>query len=205
MVVRSQGYQPTWSDGKEHGIGWRDANGRYEAIKRYLVGRMARTDLRQYQEPSVLDIGAYNGYFCRRLADDFKARVLAIDGQPFLEEYHSPSGGYVDVMHAVWSPEDIRAQEGNADIILCLSVLHHWPNWSDYLDAMSQTGSTLFIELANPWENISSDARALARAALSDLRSTHYSTLIAQTPPMNNQPTLRPMFAVETRKAFISA
>jgi len=36
------GYQPVWEDGREHGVGWRAANGRYEATKRYLVTRMAR-------------------------------------------------------------------------------------------------------------------------------------------------------------------
>jgi len=86
--LRKAGYQPVWEDGREHGIGWRDANGRYEAIKRYLVTRMAReNDLKQFDSPSVLDIGAYNGYICRRLADDFGAQYLAVDGQEFLEEY----------------------------------------------------------------------------------------------------------------------
>lgn len=35
--MNKAGYEPVWEDGREHGIGWRDANGRYEAIKRYLV------------------------------------------------------------------------------------------------------------------------------------------------------------------------
>lgn len=201
---RRQGYQPVWEDGREHGVGWRDASGRYDAIKRYLVGRQARTDLRQFTAPSVLDIGAYNGYFCRRLADDYHARCLAVDGQPFLEEYTAPGGGHVDVLHALWSPDDIKAAPP-FDIVLCLSVLHHWPNWSEFMDAMSTIGTTLFVELANPWENLSNDAREIARSALSDMRKTDNAKVIAQTPPMSHQTLLRPMFVIETRKAYIDA
>lgn len=201
--MRKAGYQPTWFGGQEHGLGWRDSAGRYDAIKRYLVARQARTDLRQYHCPTVLDVGAYNGYFCRRLADDFGARALAVDGQPFLEEYRSPGplSGYVDVRHALWGPPDIDAAP-RFDIVVCLSVLHHHNNWSDMLDALSQCGSTLFIELANPLEHLSSDARVRAEAALHELQYTD-SQVIAQTAPMNEDPHLRPLFVVETRKAHV--
>lgn len=207
QAVRKQGYQPTWEDGQEKGIGWRDAAGRYDAIKRYLVARMARTDLRQYPRPTVLDIGAYNGYFCRRLADDFGARCLAVDGQPFLQPYRPTAGvGYVAVDHALWSPTDIRERykANGVNIILCLSILHHWPNWHDFMDAMSAVGSTLFVELANPNENLSSDARSIARAAHDDMRMTENAQLLTETAPMNGQSALRPLFVIETRKAHVN-
>lgn len=195
MSPRQAGYQPEWKDGKEHGTGWRDANGRYEAIKRHLVTRMARTDLNQFDKPTVLDIGAYNGYFCRRLADDFEAHCLAVDGQPFLEDYHSPSGGHVAAEHALWEPKDILAAP-TFDIILCLSVLHHHENWQDFLQAMLVRGTCLFIETANPQENLSETARINARAAWSWLYSVDAKVLV-RTPPMNNQPELRPLWVLD--------
>lgn len=197
MSPRQAGYQPEWKDGKEHGTGWRDAAGRYEAIKRHLVTRMARTDVKQFDKPTVLDIGAYNGYFCRRLADDFQARCLAVDGQPFLEPYRSPSGGYVDVDRALWTPQDIREREaGGVDIILCLSVLHHHENWLDFLKAMIARGTCLFIETANPQENLSEIARTNARAAWSWLYAND-AEVIVRTPPMNDQPDLRPLWVLD--------
>jgi Methyltransferase domain len=201
--MRQAGYQPEWRDGREHGVGWRDASGRYEAIKRYLVARQSRTDLRQFDAPTVLDVGAYNGYFCRRLADDFRADAVAVDGQPFLEDYRSPSGGRVTAVHKILTPADIRNRTDWTDIVLCLSVLHHWPNWFDYLTAMSQLASTLFIEIAHPAEHLSNDARAIASACWGEITMTH-AELLAWTAPMNgHRGAERPLYAIETRKAYV--
>src|SRR5882762_5683307 len=111
------GYQPQWIDGKEVGTGWRDAAGRYDAIKRYLVARQGREDVRQFKDPTVLEIGAYNGYFCHRLHDDFNAQCLAVDGQPFLTARPG-----TNVLHKLATPDDIVGL-GAFDIVLCLSVL----------------------------------------------------------------------------------
>ena len=132
------GYQPQWINGREVGVGLRDCSGRYRAIKNHLPSGPLR----------VLDIGAYNGYFCRRLVDDFDAQCVAVDNAPELEPYRN-----VSVMSGHVTPMQIRVP-GGFNVVLCLSVLHHWPNWADYLSAMLSTGATVFIESADPAENL---------------------------------------------------
>lgn len=193
------GYQPIWKDGREHGVGWRDCNGRYEAIQRYLVGRMG-SDARQLGDPlRVFEVGAYNGYFCRRLADDFRASCVAIDGQPFLEDYDSPSGGEVFAVHKLVTPADITDQGDNwhPDIVMCMSVLHHWPNWKDYAQALIGAGRVVFIETANPDENLASDAKEIARQADDYFRTKLAATILVETPPMNGQTALRPLWVID--------
>jgi 2-polyprenyl-3-methyl-5-hydroxy-6-metoxy-1,4-benzoquinol methylase len=192
------GYQPLWEDGREIGTGWRDASGRYEAIKRYLVGRQRRIDVEQFPTgPTVLEIGAYNGYFCRRLADDFGACCLAVDGQPFLTEYRSkgPLNGYVDVRHELWHHPHINAAP-SFDIGICLSVLHHHGDWDLILGAMLDRCTVLFVELAHPDEKLANDAKTYAFAAMRAVKQLGADTL-AETPPMNLTKPLRPLMVID--------
>jgi 2-polyprenyl-3-methyl-5-hydroxy-6-metoxy-1,4-benzoquinol methylase len=190
------GYQPAWDGTKEIGTGMRDCTGRYEAIKRYLVGRQGRTDLEQVPtSPTVLEIGAYNGYFCRRLADDFKARCLAVDPQPVLIEYRSSSGGYVDVRHEMWHHPDIDAAPP-FDVGICLSVLHHHGDWDLILGAMLDRCTVLFVELAHPDEKLANDAKTYAFAAMRAVKQLGADTL-AETPPMNLTKPLRPLMVID--------
>jgi len=191
------GYQPQWIDGQEVGTGWRDAAGRYDAIKRYLVARQGREDVAQLSSPSVLEIGAYNGYFCRRLADDFGARCLAVDGQPFLEPYWSPhdNGGHVEVRHELWHYAEIAAAPA-FDVGLCLSVLHHHRDWDQILGALLDRCTVLFVELAHPDEKLSNDARTYAFAA-SRVMSSLGGDVIAETAPMNLTKPLRKLYVLD--------
>lgn len=195
---RKAGYQPVWEGGREHGVGWRDASGRYEAIKRYLVARMG-TDARQLPpEPSVFELGAYNGYFCRRLADDFGSRCTAVDGQPFLQDYQSPTGGgSVTAARRLMDPQAITAT-GEHDIVMAMSVLHHWPNWREYAEALINVGRVVFIETANPHEKLSGEARGIAAAAHDYFAKDLGAKVVAETLPMASHGTVtRPMWVVD--------
>lgn len=195
------GYQPQWIDGQEVGTGWRDAAGRYDAIKRYLVARQGREDVEQLSKPTVLEIGAYNGYFCRRLADDFGAHCLAVDGQPFLTEYRSPDGnGFVDARRELWHHPQIDAAP-RMDVGLCLSVLHHHADWDLILMALMRATTVLFVELAHPDEKLSNDARTYAFAA-SRAMSTLGGDVIAETAPMNLTKPLRKLYVLDKGKVF---
>ena len=191
------GYQPTWEGGQEVGIGWRDCNTRYEAIKRYLIGRMGHQIPQIPSNPKVFDLGAYNGYFCRRLADDFQAQCIAVDGQPFLTDYESPSGGQVTAIRQLFKPSDIL-QMPDQDIVLCLSVLHHWREWREYLAALLAIGGVVFIETANPAENMNNDAKAYAADAENVLRQHPAASILVETPPMNHhKDVLRPLWVID--------
>lgn len=133
------GYQPQWIDGREVGVGLRDCHGRYKAIAKHIP---------KTRGLRVLDLGAYNGYFCRRLVDDFDARCVAVDSAAELEPYCN-----VSVIRRHITPADIYSL-GRFDVALCLSVLHHYPNWAEYLRALLDTSTTAFVESANPAENL---------------------------------------------------
>jgi hypothetical protein len=197
------GYQPIWDGEKEVGIGWRDCNTRYEAIKRYLIARMGEQIPQMPTSPHVFDLGAYNGYFCRRLADDFQARCTAVDGQPFLADYESPSGGSVTAIRQLFTPTDIR-QMPDQDIVLCLSVLHHWREWRDYLEALLLLGTVTFIETANPAENMNADAKAYAADTERMLHAYPSASILVETPPMNNHPNvLRKLWVIDPQRVVV--
>lgn len=132
-------YQPTWSDGREHGKARRDANARYQAIANHLNNRHGFT---------VLDFGAYGGYFSARLTEQFGATCTAVDDSPHLTE--TPG---VTVIRERLTPTQLR-KLGPFDIALCLSVLHHIPQWRATLNALTSVASTLFIETAHPDETL---------------------------------------------------
>lgn len=134
-------YQPIWADGREVSPGYRDgAAVRYQAIADYLTG---------WRDFSVLDFGAYGTYYCQRLTEDFGARCVAVDDDPHL----TPVDG-VTIIPKRLGPAAIRKLEVS-DVTLCLSVLHHQPQWRNYLQALTaNTGRVLFIEAANPAENL---------------------------------------------------
>jgi 2-polyprenyl-3-methyl-5-hydroxy-6-metoxy-1,4-benzoquinol methylase len=148
--------------------------------------------------PLVFELGAYNGYFCRRLADDFKANAIAVDGQPFLEPYISPSGGSVTVLHRLMSATDINALTVHHDVIIAMSVLHHHNDWEDLAKALIDAGRVVFIETANPDEHLSSDAKARAHAAHDYFANQTSATIIAQTLPMASHGRVtRPLWVID--------
>lgn len=136
-------YQPEWRNGKEHGRGKRDAASRYQAI----AERIAYAGLRPGF--TVLDFGAYGGYFSARLAEEFGAVCTAVDDSPKLK----PAPG-ITVINERVTPSGI-AKLGTFDVVLCLSVLHHSTNWRNYLEALTEAaGELLFVETANPDETL---------------------------------------------------
>lgn len=181
--MRSDGYQPQWINGKEVGTGWRDCNGRYEALKNYLlkIGM---------QSPRVLEIGAYTGYFCRRLAEDFNARCTAVDNHPGLVEYPG-----VEVVHRLVNPTQIACMFGHFDVVICMSVLHHHKNWPEYIQALLQAGDVVFIETANPLEHFGQQHREYALGAYREI--SKIAKVLTQTPPMNGEANLRPLWVVD--------
>ena len=177
------GYQPVWQGGKEVGHGTRECASRYEAIRDYIKASDAPRGFR------VLDLGAYNGYFCRRLHEDFGAQCVAVDSCRELV----PSPG-VEVVNRQLSPQDVK-RLGRFDVTLCLSVLHHHANWGQYLSALLVSADLVFIETAHPGERLG-EFSEYAQGAHREM--SRLGRVIAQTPTMH-QERLRPLWVVNMR------
>jgi 2-polyprenyl-3-methyl-5-hydroxy-6-metoxy-1,4-benzoquinol methylase len=133
-------YQPRWVGGREAGTSIRKAAPRYEAIAGQLQGRRGFT---------VLDLGAYNGYFSLRLAEDFDASCTAVDNWRGLPLALAEADD--DRVRAVCerlTPATLRAL-GSFDVVLCLSVLHHVTWWEQMLAQLQKQARMLFIEVAS--------------------------------------------------------
>jgi 2-polyprenyl-3-methyl-5-hydroxy-6-metoxy-1,4-benzoquinol methylase len=162
------GYQPGWVNGKEVGTGRRDASRRYAAIRRQLLGRRGF---------SVLDVGAYTGYFAYRLADEFGARCLAVDRNARLEERDN-----VAVSRRYMGAADFEdIADGAWDVTLLLSVLHHMRDWRRALAAVLRFSGVAFVELPDARERLPNAAMHHETAAMHEAVAAAGGVQIAST------------------------
>lgn len=135
-----QQYQPRWVNGQEVGTGIRKAAPRYEAIA---------AELGEARGFTVLDLGAYNGYFSLRLAEEFDATCTAVDDYRGLPGALAEAGDdrVTGVFHRLTQEEFSALPE--YDVILCLSVLHHVPWWEELLAGLRDKARLLFVEVAS--------------------------------------------------------
>ena len=94
----------------------------------------------------MLELGALDGYFSKHLAETHKAQCTAVDDNPHLQE--SPG---VTVVQDRLSATAIR-KLGPFDVALCLSVLHHLPQWKATLNALLDAAPVVIVESAHPDE-----------------------------------------------------
>lgn len=141
-------YQPRWVKGQARMQGQRNAEVRYDAIRTEIE----KAELGDF---TVLDFGAYGGYFSFRLAEDFHAEVVAVDDHPELrrgiEANHNP---LVTPVYDRLSSDGV-GDLGEFDVVLALSVLHHVPDWERMLEALCEAATELlFIETPRPDEEL---------------------------------------------------
>ena len=180
-------YLPRWDKGKEIGTGQRDGDGRYRAIRKYLEDNPIEPGF------SVLDFGAWNGYFSRRLADDLGANCTAVDNVPELEPYPG-----VAVINRRIQPDEIT---GTYDVVIAMSVLHHLENWRDYLAKFLEVAPVVFLEVAAPNEVLPkakahNNSKAIMRAVKAKKLG---GTVIAETPGYDSK-HLRPLIVIDQRE-----
>lgn len=148
------GYQPRWIDGQTVGNGLRDAAGRYAAIAAHLADTPDGF--------TAVDIGSHSAYFAMRLADEFGARVTALDGNPdlraVLEEKPHPG---VTGDYRYLTREDIAALPAY-DVALVLSVLHHTGFAVELVQALAAKTKILFVESPLPEESSGQGAEDIA-------------------------------------------
>lgn len=136
-------YQDVLDDqGQPIKAGARDCGGRYDAIAAQLDGRGF----------SVLDLGAYAGYFSIRLAHEFDAQVTAVDDYPTLTE-RCRGWSNITVIGRRLTATDID-ELGRFDVVLALSVLHHMADWPNTLDVLAANSGRLFVETPDPAETL---------------------------------------------------
>ena len=181
-------YLPQWIEGKEVGTGTRDGNTRYEAIRNYLLANDIGDN------PTVLDLGAWNGYFSRRLAEDFDAHCTAVDDTLELQPYPG-----VTVINRRLAADEITE---TYDVVIAMSVLHHLDNWRQYLDAILAAGKVVFLEVAIPDESLpKAKAHNSSKAIMRAVKAKKLGgTIIAETPGYDFS-HLRPLIVVDQRPA----
>jgi hypothetical protein len=135
-------YQPRRIDGQDVGTPARPAASRFDAIAKELDGHEGFT---------VLDLGAHEGYFSLRLAEEFNAQATAVDDWRGLKP--ALAGSPVKGVHERLTPEALEAL-GEFDVILCLSVLHHVPWWEQMLEQIQLQSKLLFVEVAVAHEDL---------------------------------------------------
>ena len=138
-------YQDILVNGKtiHHGYA-QSGESRYAAIKQILD---------QYERPiKVLDIGANNGYFSLRIAQDYQAVNVLVDTSNRLRDICAantdhPHLIYMKTKLTVEDLKDMNKRE-HFDVILAFHVLHHvGPKWKEFADELFKLGDNVIIEI----------------------------------------------------------
>lgn len=168
------GYQAVWKDGREVRPGQRDCAGRYEAIRR---------ELHRFHGFSVLDVGAYEGYFSIRLAEEFGARCVAVDDYRGLPEAElkTSDGGRVLFVRQRFERDDLDRLSGY-EVTLLLSVLHHVPWWREMLATAVTSSRLTFVELSDTRERLPGAVAHAETHAMHDAVNALGGIVVAFTP-----------------------
>lgn len=134
-----QSYQDTWQDGARVAAGERDCEGRYGLIAATLPAAARFT---------VLDVGAYTGYFATRIVEDFEATATAVDDYDGLA---AASSDKVSIVPRRLSAHELRALPRH-DVTVALSVLHHMKDWREALPLLLACRSHAVLEICDPRE-----------------------------------------------------
>lgn len=129
-------YQDQWRDGRLVQRGRRECAARYAAIRAVLERELGRGF-------RVADVGGWDGYFPRRLAEDLGAAAVNVDSRPA-----SPGVSH-QRLHVT---ADNVGEIGEHDAILLLSVLHHMPDWEAVYESLKAQATLLIVEVCHPDE-----------------------------------------------------
>jgi len=150
-------YQDIWLNGMCIAKGLRDCETRYEAIRTTILENIPNPN-----GLSVLDVGANEGYFSFRLAEDFESKCFLIEKDcPVLEARADLSEQDIHVIDMKVTGEDLEdlAAAGSLpgeqfDVILALSILHHFgKNWIKAAEAFLRMSGHVFIESPSEFED----------------------------------------------------
>ncbi|SFD14329.1 DUF120 domain-containing protein [Streptomyces aidingensis] len=133
-------YQPVWRGGQAVAEGERECADRWEPIREVLAA---------VEQPfTVLDLGAAQGYFSARAAEEFGCRVSAIDSDRAVAQAASSLvTPYVRRVDA----SGLRHMARH-DVVLALSVLHHFGDWRAVLRQVRACRRWAVVEVPHPGE-----------------------------------------------------
>ena len=138
-------YQPIWCNGKvnDYYQYQRECSDRYEVV-RQLASRFNRPF-------SVLDVGSNYGYFDVRLMEDFPgATCVLIDDKevvPVLKENRMLDRSVVIKRKVTAKELESLARSESFDIVLGLSVLHHFEDYERAYNALRSLGWWTIFEI----------------------------------------------------------
>ena len=137
--------------GKTISTGYRNSEERYEEIFKFC---------KQFNRPiSVLDLGAAEGYFTFRLAEDFSGVFIAVESNPerkLLELCVKNNNRKVLLLDKQMNLKNLKnlKEVQHFDIILALNIIHHFDEpFQEVLDTLVSMSSFCFMEHPNPLEN----------------------------------------------------
>lgn len=134
-------YQDRWIRGQVEARGERACEPRYDLVRAVVA---------EYTRPiTVLDLGANQGYFGCRLADEFGAVSVMIEGRADLVEVCRANALPTTIaLRRKLSVADLweLAYSEHFDVVLALNVLHHFQDSLSAFDAVRGMGDQVIIE-----------------------------------------------------------
>ena len=172
-----------WRDGKLVRRGRRDCAGRYEAIRDALE-REIGTGF------TVADVGGWDGYFPVRLAEDLDATAENIDPRRINLRCHRQLKVTAETVDQV----------GFHDAILCLSVLHHMPDWLEVYEGLKAQCRILIVEVCHP-DEAAGDSPVMQLtgeriAPVFEAVSADAEDILCETPCLDDKRILRPTYLI---------
>lgn len=165
-------YQDIWVQGRLMKSGKRNCARRYKLIydclsERYRPGF------------TLLDIGASEGYFSIRLSEDLHALPTMLEKKRTLKLVKNlQNSSDLKLKSGVIDAEILRGL-GSFDVVVALSIVHHFPDWGRMLKIIFSICDTVIIEL--PAENERKVRRSRAATGMLDILKWHNALLIGET------------------------
>ena len=138
-------------NGKTLSLGYRNSEKRYSEIFKFC---------KKFNRPiSVLDLGAAEGYFTFRLAEDFDGVFVAVESNPerkLLELCKKNNDPKVLLLNRQMNLKNLKniKEVQHFDIVLALNIVHHFDEpFQDVLETLVSMSSFCFLEHPNSLEN----------------------------------------------------
>ena len=138
-------------NGKTLSLGYRNSEKRYSEIFKFC---------KKFNRPiSVLDLGAAEGYFTFRLAEDFDGVFVAVESnseRKLLELCKKNNDPKVLLLNKQMNLKNLKniKEVQHFDIVLALNIIHHFDEpFQDVLETLVSMSSFCFLEHPNSLEN----------------------------------------------------